>query len=113
MTTSSEIAASAAEEVFRVIERERMINKGQITEAIEKVLLRHQPAPQPYQYTMLGNPNTHQVMTTTYPYPGTVWGVGSIGSSTTIYQGASTSQNGYVQYSNTCCMASPHCTCHK
>lgn len=40
--TPNEIAGRCAEEVFRTIEREQMINKGQITEAIERVILTQQ-----------------------------------------------------------------------
>lgn len=40
--TPNEIAARAAEAVMRTIEETKRINKREITEAIEGVLLRHQ-----------------------------------------------------------------------
>ena len=39
--TPNEISNLAAEEVFRTIERTKRINKGEIAEAIEKVLLKN------------------------------------------------------------------------
>ena len=44
MTTVAEISNQAAEAVFRRIEDTKRINKAEIADAIESVLLRHQPA---------------------------------------------------------------------
>lgn len=43
--TVTEVAGKAAEEVLRVIEREKAVIKAQIAEAIEKVLLTSQITP--------------------------------------------------------------------
>ncbi len=52
--TPAEIAAKAAEEVFRTIERDKRIIKANIAEAIERILLTTQASP---TYTLSCDPN--------------------------------------------------------